>query len=272
MDDALGAVNRQITKAFHKYDIHRADQGLYTPPKLLNQHLDERIELTYLTCKVLQIFKQFYLPHFIPHWWCLQKYLYRYKYVKDCEAACVMVSDLIEHCGEDSKVYYEPIIPLIMDFIQVKELKHITTYIFGLIVEKNYKIFNQYKDKIIDDLIKVASEERSSSRAHNAEIDNAILGLGKLIINHYDTIDVNKIMSIWLSNMPAQADEKKNTLAQFLYFFKEHTPKPIIQALAAQDFTQIQRIIREMGVVIEETKGDIPQFEKLVKKILRKYQ
>ena len=202
----------------------------------------------------------------------MQKYLYRYKYVKDCEAACAMLSDLVDHCDEDSKLYYEPVIPLIMDFINIKELKHVTIFIFGLLVEKNYKLFNQYKDKIIDALIKVGSETRSSSRAHNAEIVNAILGLGKLIINHYDTVDLDKIMSIWLSNMPAQVDEKKNTLSQFIYFFKENTPKPIIQALASQDFTKIQRIIEEMGVVIEETKGGTLEFQTIVKRILSQYK
>ena len=240
LNDILHDFGKFVTEKLQTSEIELLDEDSFSTDS--GKYMENNTELLEFTCQVLTTFGEAYLDYFILHWWHVQKYIFKYDNPSDCKVACYLLSDLIEHGGLKGRVHYEPCIPYIMNNLEESELVHVTVYIFGLIAEYNETMFFRFKDNIVNGLCDIGKQERNGD--NNSEIDNAILGLGKIITYYYDCIDIDidEIMSIWLQNMPALVDEIANTTEQFKYFQSNNAPEEIRNCIFKNDNGNISRI------------------------------
>ena len=238
LKDILDDFGKIITKILLSSEFDLLNEDFFSVDS--GKYMENNSDLLDLTCKVLTTFGEAYLDYFIPHWWHVQKYIIKYDTATECKIACYLLCDLITYGGLKGRVHYEPCIPYIMNNLEESELIQVTVYIFGLIAEYNENLFFRFKDNIINGLCDIAKRERNED--NNPEIDNAILGLGKIITYYYDYIDIDEIMSIWLQNMPALVDEIPSTTEQFKYFQSNNAPEKIRHCICKNDNGNISRI------------------------------
>jgi len=204
---------------------------------------------------------------------------------------CVM-DDLLEHSPAGGAQYLPQIIPILLQFAQHKDndLRQSAVYGLGVAAQHRRDAFRPVAAQASNILSAVVSDREARSEDANMCTDNAVCALGKVLEFHSDVADGKLLGSVWLPQLPLEADEAEASVAheQLVRLVEASDPRILgdansnlasilrvfVAVLARRTDLASETTLRRMVTLVQQMRTALPPqvFEGLVGQMTPKQQ
>lgn len=208
------------------------------------------------------VFKEAFLPHFeilLPLFIKLAGADRSYTEVQ--WSICVM-DDCVEFTGQHSIKYKEFFLPLFINGMRSEhpEIRQASAYGFGVIGKNGGPSFAQDCAQSIPILVQMIQDPESRSDLNNLATENAISSVTKIMQYNNSHLNVNEIIPVWFSWLPAWEDESELPyIYNFLFMLIENKHPAILD----ENNTNLPRLLQIFAEVLcrnaVEVNGELGQ-------------
>lgn len=216
---------------------------------------DEDDDDVYILSKIVDILHSLFVSYndkFLPFFNTIFKHIINLaspeRPVSDQQWALCVMDDLIEFCGLKCIEYKDIFIPLFTNNLKSPhaELRQASAYGFGVLAKHGGDSFASILAENIPNMVAIIQDSNSRLAENVNATENAISAITKIIQFNNTMIDVDSLLSCWLSWLPIWEDEEEVIYVySFLYKLLESN-HPIILGVDNFNVPRIVSIILEV--------------------------
>jgi len=170
--------------------------------------------------------------------------------ISDRQAALCVFDDLTEHLGESAAPLFQHFFPFTVQYTsdQDPRVRQAAVYGVGVAAQMIPATVAPYIPDLLSRLSQVILSVDSRGEDYAGPTENAIAAVGKICQYHSNSVDVSKVLPVWLSWLPVTVDEveSKVTYAQLCSFIESSNPH-----ILGQDYANLPKILDIFSSVLD---------------------